>query len=274
MKTAIENLLDYLTRYASTTNEISIDLLIQRAKDFKQWEDRARVLAFDFDDCSKPNHCIVGYWVPFDWSKKETHPPAEGVRYLICKKDGKIHWENWTLGGWSYNHNEIRYYAQILPPKPKPLSGYRLEQTRFPLGKKGEKGKAYISGKITGIENEAPALFAAAEKELNERGYNVVNPLTLNHAHDKSWHSYMKEDIKALCDCDMIHMLANWTDSKGAIIEHTIAMYLGLKVEYANTTQSRCRKKLNRKHIAPLALKWKSAFRASSIGENVYHKRL
>ncbi len=42
----------------------------------------------------------------------------------------------------------------------------------------------------------------------------------------------MKEDVKALCECDVIYMLSNWTDSKGAIIEHTIAMYLGLKVQY------------------------------------------
>lgn len=92
--------------------------------------------------------------------------------------------------------------------------------------------KAYISGKITGIENEAPKMFANAEKQLQERGFDTVNPMKLNHEHDKSWHSYMKEDVKALCDCDIIFMLPNWKDSKGAIIEHTIAMYLGLSVEY------------------------------------------
>lgn len=92
--------------------------------------------------------------------------------------------------------------------------------------------KIYISGKITGIENEAAALFEKAEKELKVKGFQTVNPVTLNHQHDKSWHSYMKEDVKALCDCDTIYMLSNWTDSKGAIIEHAIAMYLGLKVQY------------------------------------------
>lgn len=92
--------------------------------------------------------------------------------------------------------------------------------------------KVYISGKISGIENEAPELFAKAETELQAKGFEAVNPMTLNHQHDKSWHSYMKEDVKALCECDMIYMLNNWTDSKGAIIEHTIAMYLGLKVQY------------------------------------------
>lgn len=92
--------------------------------------------------------------------------------------------------------------------------------------------KIYISGKISGIENEAPELFAKAEKELQAKGFETINPMTLNHEHDKSWHSYMKEDVKALCECDEVFMLSNWTDSKGAIIEHTIAMYLGLKVQY------------------------------------------
>lgn len=92
--------------------------------------------------------------------------------------------------------------------------------------------KIYISGKITGIETEAIELFANAERELKEKGFETINPLTLNHEHDKSWHSYMKEDVKALCDCDAIYMLSNWMDSKGAIIEHAIAMYLGLKIYY------------------------------------------
>jgi hypothetical protein len=94
------------------------------------------------------------------------------------------------------------------------------------------KTKIYISGKISGIESEAVELFAKAENELLLKGFEPVNPMALNHEHDKSWHSYMKEDIKALCDCDQIFMLSNWVDSKGAIIEHAIAMYLGIKVIY------------------------------------------
>lgn len=92
--------------------------------------------------------------------------------------------------------------------------------------------KIYISGKVSGIENEAAGLFEKAEKELQARGFETVNPMALPHQHDKSWHSYMKEDVKALCDCDAIYMLSNWTDSKGAILENTIAMYLGLNVLY------------------------------------------
>ena len=98
--------------------------------------------------------------------------------------------------------------------------------------------KIYISGKVSGIENEAHELFAKAELWLKSFGYSVVNPMTLTHQHDKSWHSYMKEDVKALCECDEIFMLTNWNDSKGAIIEHTIAMYLGIKVSYQHPLQT------------------------------------
>jgi nucleoside-diphosphate-sugar epimerase len=31
--------------------------------------------------------------VAFHWNKLETHPTAYG-KYLICRKDGKIHWDS------------------------------------------------------------------------------------------------------------------------------------------------------------------------------------
>ncbi len=97
--------------------------------------------------------------------------------------------------------------------------------------------KIYISGKISGIEKEAEFLFGATEAALKARGHEAVNPLKLNHQHDKSWHSYMREDVKALCDCDAIYMMQNWTDSKGAIIEHAIAIHLGIRVIYEHIEQ-------------------------------------
>ena len=119
-----------------------------------------------------------------------------------------------------------------------------LNITTTKLLNKTNMGKVYISGRITGIEEEAPQLFDKAEVKLLEDGYEVVNPMKLNHQHDKSWHSYMREDIKALCDCDTIYMLSNWKESKGAIIEMEIACHLGLKVIYEGEfTTSLCRHK-------------------------------
>jgi Domain of unknown function (DUF4406) len=94
------------------------------------------------------------------------------------------------------------------------------------------KKKAYISGKITGMEERAKELFEQAEKELLEMGYEPVNPMKLNHQHDLSWEAYMKEDIKALCGCDSVYLLRNYADSKGALLELAIATELKMSIIY------------------------------------------
>lgn len=48
--------------------------------------------------------------------------------------------------------------------------------------------RIYISGKITGLPfDEAFKMFENAENKLKFRGYEVVNPMKLNHNHNKSW---------------------------------------------------------------------------------------
>jgi len=93
------------------------------------------------------------------------------------------------------------------------------------------KGKIYISGKITGIDNYE-SLFLTAEANLRSQGYDVVNPVTLNHDHDKSWEMYMRHDIRAMMDCHTIYMLIGYTGSKGAMIEYCLAKDIGMKVVY------------------------------------------
>jgi hypothetical protein len=94
--------------------------------------------------------------------------------------------------------------------------------------------KIYISGQITGLEyTESYLNFEDAEKKLNTATkYEVVNPMKLNHNHDKSWENYMLEDIKALFECDAIYMLKNWGSSKGARIERSIAIEMGIDIIY------------------------------------------
>jgi nucleoside 2-deoxyribosyltransferase len=93
-----------------------------------------------------------------------------------------------------------------------------------------ERGKIYISGKITGLTiEEATEKFEDAEIMLKEKGYEVVNPMKLEHNHDKTWESYMREDLKAMLDCDGIYILDNWKSSEGAKLEIAIALRLGFK---------------------------------------------
>lgn len=89
--------------------------------------------------------------------------------------------------------------------------------------------KVYISGQITGLDNFAE-LFKQAQTELESQGHEIVNPCNLPHNHDKTWQSYMKEDIKALCDCDAIYMLPNWSSSNGARLEYHVALRIGMTI--------------------------------------------
>jgi len=95
-----------------------------------------------------------------------------------------------------------------------------------------ENRTIYIAGKITGIEKQAKVIFDKVEEKLKKMGYNVINPMKLNHDHDKSHASYMRVCIKALCECDEIYMINNWRDSVGAMTEHLVAISLNLEIIY------------------------------------------
>lgn len=101
-------------------------------------------------------------------------------------------------------------------------------------------GKIYISGPITNVENWQEN-FIAAEKELLElkKPIAVVNPLRISERIEKdfalagrtpSYSDYMREDIKALAECDAICLLPGWGKSKGANVEYKIALSLNLAV--------------------------------------------
>lgn len=92
-----------------------------------------------------------------------------------------------------------------------------------------KKPKVYISGKITGIDNYSE-LFQKAETHLVSKGYEVVNPVKLVHDHDGSWESYMRVDLMALLDCNAIYLLRNHMDSRGTLIEKSLAHNLSFEI--------------------------------------------
>lgn len=91
--------------------------------------------------------------------------------------------------------------------------------------------KVYISGAITNNPN-AKAQFDKAKETLLElnKGYEPISPMDLQHNHDKSWKSFMKEDIIELMKCDAIYMMQGWHESKGAVIEKELACALDFKI--------------------------------------------
>jgi hypothetical protein len=93
--------------------------------------------------------------------------------------------------------------------------------------------KIYISGAITNNPN-AKAQFDKAKKTLVElnKNYYPILPMDLPHYHDQKWSSYMREDIKAMMDCQGIYLIEGWEKSKGARIEKELAESLDFKIIY------------------------------------------
>lgn len=104
---------------------------------------------------------------------------------------------------------------------------YLQEKIAEKIGRK----RVYISGKITGIEEEAKEKFARAEKDMITEGLKPINPMHMA-GYDLDYSKYMQIDLTLLETCSAIYMLENWKDSKGAKIERDFALSIGLEVIY------------------------------------------
>lgn len=88
--------------------------------------------------------------------------------------------------------------------------------------------RVYISGPCTGIAQLNRPAFELAATTLKSMGYWPVNPLDLN-TDDTPYADAMRTDIRVLLDCDAIHLLSGWTNSRGATLEKDVANIIGLE---------------------------------------------
>ena len=93
------------------------------------------------------------------------------------------------------------------------------------------KGKCYIAGKIGDLPQSVyEANFERAKEEVVALGYEPISPVELEHNHDKSWNSYMKEDLKHMLNCQAVFAQRNWRLSPGATIEINLALAVGINI--------------------------------------------
>lgn len=88
----------------------------------------------------------------------------------------------------------------------------------------------YISGKMTGLEDDGRPIFFAVEKELKEKGYIVVNPAFLPA--EMPYHRCMRIDLAIIPEMDAICMMPNWFASEGAKKEKAYAESKNVPVIY------------------------------------------
>ena len=91
--------------------------------------------------------------------------------------------------------------------------------------------KLYLSGPMSGMADFNFPAFHAEAKRLRSLGYVIVSPAEINPDTKMTWEQCLRDDIKALCDCDGIALMDGWEGSKGAHLELHIAHRLGLEVK-------------------------------------------
>lgn len=91
--------------------------------------------------------------------------------------------------------------------------------------------KIYIAGKVTGENQmECAYKFAAAQKGLEDQGFEAVNPIEVVGDWETPWEIAMDLCLAALETCDAIFMLPDHINSRGALIEKARAIELGFPV--------------------------------------------
>ncbi len=92
--------------------------------------------------------------------------------------------------------------------------------------------RIYVAGPMTGHPDLNFPAFHATAAALRADGWHVENPAEINADPAADWLVCMRADITRLVTCDAIYMLPGWKQSRGARVEHTLAVGLGLDVTY------------------------------------------
>lgn len=85
----------------------------------------------------------------------------------------------------------------------------------------------YISGEVSN-DPDFRKKFKQAEKDLSRIGLVILNPVKYER-NGKDWAWYLKRDVRKLSYCDGIILLYGWANSRGAMVEYSLSIKLGMK---------------------------------------------
>ena len=99
-----------------------------------------------------------------------------------------------------------------------------------------ERTTIYIAGPMTGVEDLNYPLFNEVAGKLRAEGYNVFNPAELDGGPQDSTGDgsllaeFMVRDLPYVIAADVIALLPNWRESRGANLELLTARICGKEV--------------------------------------------
>ena len=90
--------------------------------------------------------------------------------------------------------------------------------------------KIYIAGPMSGLpEFNYPAFHAEAAR-LRSLGHEVLNPAENPVPECGTWTGYMRMALRQLIECECVVLLPGWIESRGALIERSLAQALSMRV--------------------------------------------
>lgn len=90
---------------------------------------------------------------------------------------------------------------------------------------------AYISGAITGVENDNLPRFRAVQEMLEDLGYNTIVPHDLDpKSNNPNWTDWMRACLIALMDADILVSIPEDNYSKGAEVERHVSQRLSIPI--------------------------------------------
>lgn len=94
----------------------------------------------------------------------------------------------------------------------------------------GNLKRVYISGPMTGYEDNNIPAFEAAAKKLRHLSYSVCSPAETSTflGWDLAHEDYMRFDFERILEADFVAVLPGWEDSKGARAEIAMALHIGI----------------------------------------------
>lgn len=97
------------------------------------------------------------------------------------------------------------------------------------------KKRIYIAGGISNIPiDEVARNFERAEAEVRRMGCEPVSPFKVYLGKKASWLDYMIICVPMLAVCEGIYLQSNWKQSKGARIEHDLAVGAEKEIYFEN----------------------------------------
>lgn len=92
----------------------------------------------------------------------------------------------------------------------------------------------YIAGPMSGLPDYNYPAFNTAAEWLRVEGHEPLNPADTEVLNDtgeiRSWDWYMRHALGMVIRADGIALLPGWETSKGATLEHLVALQLGMDI--------------------------------------------